>query len=144
MCLNPAPLCLAACTHRNYLCKTEVAVSEATASAAVLCLLWTLYLAVVALAGLEADSTVVNKAAAQTRATAVQHRRNRSQAWARAKLSLPPDSNKLAVQDTHQALLTNQRQSNAFKASAKYHKSIIGAKPTSHALCTAWLCSLLV
>ena len=116
--------------------------SEETASAAVLCLLWTLYLALTALSGLEADSTLVNKAAAQTRSTAMQRRRNRSRAWARAQLRPSPDANKLAVPETQQALLTNQQQSTVFQAGVDYLKSTIGAELVSPALCTACLCLL--
>ena len=81
-----------------------------------------------ALSGLEADSTLVNKAAAQTRSNAMQRRRDRTQAWAPAQHRASLDANKLAVHETQQALLTNQQQSKVFKAAVDYLKSTIGAE----------------
>ncbi len=103
----------------------EGSLSEETLSAAVLCLLWTLSVSVGALAQLQEDSKAVNKATAQTRAAAVLQSRDRGFNQSVHNRG-SADAATLAVQETTQALLTNELRQNTLKAELDFLKGIAG------------------
>ncbi|DBA90505.1 TPA: hypothetical protein ACH3X1_003767 [Trebouxia sp. C0004] len=111
--------------HETHLIEAQGSLSEETLSDAVLCLLWTLYVSVGALAQLQEDSKAVTKATAQARAAAMLQSRdrgfnrslhNRGSANAAA----------LAIQETTQALLTNELRQTTFKAELDFLTGIAG------------------
>ena len=120
-------VCTAVDVHANHLIEAQGSLSEGTLSAAVLCLLWTLYVSVGALAQLQEDSKAVTKAKAQTRAAAMSQIRDRG--FHRSLHSRGSvDAAALAVQETAQALLTNELRQTTFKAELDFLKGIAGTQ----------------
>jgi len=116
-------VCNAADIHQQHM--PEESLSEEALSAAVLCLLWTLSVSVGALAQLQEDSKAVNKATAQTRAAAVLQSRDRG--FSRSVHNRgSAEAATLAVQETTQALLTNELRQSNLKEEFTFLKGIAG------------------
>lgn len=118
-------VCNAVDFHESHLLEAEGSLSEGKLSAAVLCLLWTLSVSVGALVQLQEDSKAVNKATARIRAAAMLQSRDRG--FNRSLHNRgSADAATLAVQETAQALLTNELRQTTFKAELDFLKGIAG------------------